>query len=288
MNSDIDYIETQIRMMRARTAPWPPHSGAAFRAYTRLESLRTATPPQPVPPPVDAPPVPVGALLFSDEFNGFGINGIDTRKWEGKHFKAPSGTQWDSLNHASLDGNGNLAITSKLVTGQWRSTFMAALASNGYSYKGPRYTEARAKVPAGAGCFAAPIWEWASPWGGGPIEIDVCEQLGKEPGVYHTTVHPWLPGGDKPVGKTIYSGGGYLSADFHVYGAAIHESYVSFYLDGKFVWTADMLGSGLGDLTSYPVVPCIDLDMGGWGGPIDPAMSEATMLVDWIRVWRLA
>jgi beta-glucanase (GH16 family) len=282
-NADLDYIEAELRLTTSGgkyLKAWPPVSGHWANAVKRLESLRTVTPP-PAPP---STPVPVGALLFEDDFNGLYI---DTKKWEGKHYKADSGTQWSYLNQAALDRKGNLQITAVKVNGQWFSSFLAALAGNGFSYSGPRYLETRAKVPAGAGCFPAPLWEWASPWGAGPIEIDVCEQLGKEPTGYHTTVHPWLPSGDKPVGR-FNDVGVVLSDDFHVYGAAVYPGGVDFYFDGEHVSTADMLKSGLNDLTTYPVVPCIDLDMGGWGGPVDPAITQASLLVDYVRVYRLA
>ena len=284
-NADIDYIESELRLTTSGgkyLKTWPPVSGHWGNAIARLESLRTAAVP---PPPAPSPtPVPVGAVIFEDDFNG----PLDTVKWEGKSYKAPSGTQWNKLLNASIDGNSNLVITANLVNGQWYSSFLAGLASNGFSYSGPRYLETRAKVPAGLGCFAAPLWEWASPWGAGPIEIDVCEQLGKEPGFYHTTVHPWLPSGDKPVGAANPTPVKNLADDFHRYGAAVYASRVDFYFDGYFMWSADMSVSGLNPLTSYPVVPCIDLDMGGWGGAIDPALTSATMLVDYVRVWRLA
>ena len=283
-NSDIDYIENELRLTRSKTAPWPPLSGHILNAYTRLETLRTTAPPPPA--PVDVPPVPVGALLFSDEFTG---TTIDTHKWEGKHYRADSGTQWDYLNYAHVDGAGNLVINAvKSSTGQWFSSFLAGIAANGFSYKGPRYVEARVKVPSGVGTFPACPWEWAAPWGAGPIEIDYMEILGKEVTKLHTTVHPWLPAGDHPVGNATDAGVD-LSLDFHRYGGAVYANHVDFYLDGRRVWTADLSASGLNDLTSYPVVPCIDLDMGGsWAGPVDPAMTSASMLVNYFRVWRMA
>jgi hypothetical protein len=58
-NADIDYIEAELRAMRPKLAPWPPRSGHAFNAYTRLETLRTV-----------APPAPDPTLLFSDDFAG--------------------------------------------------------------------------------------------------------------------------------------------------------------------------------------------------------------------------
>lgn len=294
----VNDIEYQLKASRSKTfSPWPPLSGHALNIYKDCEALRLLLappppPPPPSPPPPPAPtPVPVGALLFSDDFNG----ALDTHKWEGKHFKAPSGTQWDYLNHATVDGNSNLVITAKKVSGQWYSSFLAGLSSGGSSYKGPRYVEARVKVPSGLGTFPACPWEWASSgpgapeakWGNGPIEIDYMEILGKEITKLHTTVHPWLPSGDHPVGNANDVGVD-LSLDFHRYGGAVYADHVDFYFDGKKIWTADMSVSGLGDLTTYPVVPCIDLDMGGWGGPVDPALTQAVMLVDYLKVWRLA
>jgi hypothetical protein len=278
---------------------WPKTSHwYSFLADIQAVQIAVGTlvePPIVVPPPVispvfGAPPVPVGKIIFQDLFEG---TEIDKTKWEAKHgWHAPSGTLWNGFNNAALDGNGNLKITAKLVNGEWQSSFLAGIADNGFSYKGPRYMQVLAKIPAGIGVFPAPLWEWASSgkpeviWGNGPIEIDVMENLGKEPKGYHTTVHPWLPTGDKPIGH-YNDVGVVLSDDFHYYGAAVYSHSVDFYFDGKFIWSVDMSASGLADLTTYMVVPCIDLDMSGkgWGSPVDPNLTQAEMLVKEVTIW---
>lgn len=223
------------------------------------------------------PPVPVGSLLFEDNFNGLTL---DTTKWAAKSFSDHgSSTFWDGLNRVKLDGNGNLVITASLVSGTWRSAWIAAK----QQYLGPRYIQAMAKVPSGYGTWSAPVWE--SGHGAPQLEIDVCEQLGRQPNAYHATLHNWYaPGQNHASGKTISSSIPLASA-FHVYGADVHTDHVDFYLDG--VKKATVLASAISltDLTAWPVEMNVNLHMGGsWAGT-PTIKGPVAMLVDYISVY---
>lgn len=99
-NTDIDYIEEQIREMRASTAPWPPvRSSPALRAYQRLESGRTQVTP---PPPPAPPPAPSGSCYWGARIDGAFFqqhqaapNGNDA-PWSAAD---PAPNNWDRFEH---------------------------------------------------------------------------------------------------------------------------------------------------------------------------------------------
>ena len=164
------------------------------------------------------------------------------------------------------------------ASGTWNSSWI----SGTQSYSGPRYIEARAKVPSGKGTWSAPIWEWDAPYGSMATENDVIEQLGSEPLSYHTTLHS----GGTNFGKNNVTASN-LASDYHIYGAAVYADKVDYYLDGVKIQTITKaeMGNKWGFDTTAMVLN-VSLDMGGWGGTPDAALpSTVRMLVDYIRVY---
>lgn len=220
-------------------------------------------------------------LSASDEFTGAAGTKPSSSKWGAKQFTATNGSvvYWNGLNNVQLDGTGNLDIfAQRQASGTWNSSWI----SGTQSYTGPRYMEARAKVPAGQGVWSAPIWEWDAPYGSLGTENDVIEQLGIEPTSYHTTLHSG--GTDSSKNNTTLST---LANDYHVYGAAVYADRVDYYFDGAKIQTitkAEMGNKWGFDATA--MVLNISLDMGGWGGaPSAGLPSTVRMLVDYIRVY---
>lgn len=233
----------------------------------------------PAPSPAPLTPVPVGALLFSDEFSA---PTIDTAKWDVKN-------RGQFTPSAVSAGGGLLTIIATVDAskpGGWACGEIQGQPTTAYT--GPRYSECRAIVPAGFGTWAAPLWERDAPWGALAIENDTCEQLGKEPGSYHVTVHN---GPSEAYGLMIGAPtpSTPLSADWHRYGCAMYADHADYYLDGAKVATITQAESGLTawKFTTTPTVPLVDLDMGGWGGTITVA-PPVRLLVDYVKVWALA
>jgi beta-glucanase (GH16 family) len=231
-----------------------------------------------VPTPA-ATPVPVGAVLFADEFNG---TALDTAKWDVKNLSGgvtafvPSAV---SVHDGALD-----IVATTDAAGKWSSGEIQGQPVTAYT--GPRYLEARAKVPVGLGTWPAPLWERDAPWGALGIENDVSEQLGREPTAYHVTVHN---GPTSSFGKVVQAGVNLADA-FHRYGCAMYADHADYYLDGLRVATITAAEAGLSawKFTTTPMVPLIDLDMGGsWAGTISVA-PPVHFLVDYVRVWALA
>lgn len=267
------------------TAAAGTHVVLAGAAAATFVVAATPAPPPP-PPPIDSAGSLAASLGFttlntdvSDEFDG-PAGAVPSTRWEAKRYTSGSGTYWDGLTPMALDGAGNLVITAtKQATGQWFSGELSGLTA----YQGARLLVARARVPAGAGSWSAPIWEVDFPYGALGIELDVCEQLGREPTAYNTTVH--ARSGNPQV--SVYNDVGIsLAADFHEYACAVYDDHADFYLDSRLVKTITKAQLGSWEFNTTPRCLLIDLDMGGWGGAIDPTLTNQRLLVDFIRVYQ--
>lgn len=239
-------------------------------------------------------PIPVGALIFGDEFDGAAGAKPDSKKWVGKTKGLASGIHLDGMNNIALDGNSNAVITAHKMSDGWHSGFLSAVPSGGYS--GQRYVEAKVKVAKGAGTWNGAVWEWPAPYGSASateaIELDICEQLGREPHYYHATLHNWY-GGNRQIGYTI-DGKVPLADGFHTYAAAVYHDHIDYYLDGVHMRnlkgqlaTVTAAQVGLNDLAANKVVPNISLNMGGWGGTIQ-VPGPVSLTCDFIHVYALA
>lgn len=245
--------------------------------------VRSPPPPPPLPPPVTTPPVPVGALILGDEFNGAAGAKPNSALWTARTGGSNGLAHYDGETMLALDGNGNLKVTCAKVNGVWQSGFISTIP---HPYSGPRYMETRAKVAAGQGAWSAPLWEWHAPYGAGGIENDVCEQLGRQPDAYHATLHNWTTATAPQSGHTIAAVSA-LAGSFHVYGAAVYSDRIDYYLDGVKKATALASSVGLSNLTSYEMVAVIDLNIGGWGGTPAAGLTSISMLVDFVHVYTL-
>lgn len=224
-------------------------------------------------------------MLFQDDFNGAAGTRPSSTLWAAKGQNAvmhgSALADWNGWQNIALDGNGNVVITARRQpTGRWLSGWLTGK----IPYTGPRHIEARAKVAAGVGTWNAPAWEWAYPYGSPWSEVDVCEQLGREPQAYHTTLHASATA-QAGFANAAHSA---LAAAFHIYGASVHSDRVDFYLDGVLVRTVTkaQLG-GLWPFLTTKTIPNISLNIGGWGGtPTIP--GPASLVVDYIRVTALS
>lgn len=223
-----------------------------------------------------------GALLFGDDFTGPAGSKPNPALWNATNRTLHSGTVCDGLTGIQLDGKGNLEITARKIKGTWHSGELVGKVS----YKGSRHLETRAQVAAGDGTWSAPLWEWAYPYGSSGVENDVCEQLGKQQG-YHTTLH--AAGGSEQA-TFLNDVAVDLAAGFHIYGCDVHADHADYFLDGKLVRTITRTSGGLGGrwpFLSTPMCSLVDLDMGGWGGPVS-IPGPVSMLVDYVHVYALS
>lgn len=228
-------------------------------------------------------------LVFSDEFNTNGVP--DPAKWSFNTGTGQSGwgngeAQYytDSPNNVTVTG-GNLKITAiKENFGGAAYTSSRMVSENKFEFKYGK-VEVRAKLPTGAGTWPA-IWMLgqnyaANAW---PAcgEIDIMEHIGNQQNVIHGSLHyPGNSGGNASTGSTTIST---ASTSFHNYSVVWSPAAIKFYVD-------DVLYHSLANTGSLPFNAdfflIFNVAMGGnFGGAIDPAFTQASMEIDYVRVYQ--
>jgi hypothetical protein len=271
-------IDAYIAALDAGQAPAPPqlatYTGRGLVGMLAALVARTAPAPPPAPAPAPAP----AAVLFEDDFSG----PLDPTVWDVKNRTNDySGTTYQPGNVTVKDGQ--LVITAyKDAAGKWYGGEIQLLAA--HAYTGPHYIECVATLPAGAGVWSGPLWERDAPWGALGIENDVCEQLGKEPSVFHATVHN---GPSESYSVPITVGAPIAGGVAHRYGCAMYADHADYFFDGAKVASIPASTLTAWKFTTTPLVCLLDLDMGGaWAGtPTIP--GPVSMLVDYVRVTAL-
>ena len=144
--------------------------------------------------------------------------------------------------------------------------------------------EARIKGPVGAGTWGA-FWMLGAdiddrpwPWCG---EIDVTELVGKDPLKNYGYFHGLLAGGFGGRGTTVDMPNGFAS-EYHTYAVDWLPDQVDWYLDGVLFGSQPKVDKDW--VFDHPFYLIVNLAMGGnLGGPINPALNQASMDFDWIR-----
>jgi beta-glucanase (GH16 family) len=240
-------------------------------------------------------------VTWSDEFDGAGGSLPDSSKWVIESGGAGWGnneleTYTSRAENAQLQG-GNLVITASRETytgadGISRNYTSARLKTAGkFSQKYGRF-EARIKIPQGQGMWPA-FWMLgdnidAAGW---PAcgEIDIMENIGKEPAIVHGSMHgPGYSGAAGPTAAyTLPSGK--VADDFHIFSVEWEPSAVRFYMDGNLYETrtpAD-LPAGKSWVFDHPFFLLLNVAVGGdWpGSPDSTTVFPQTMQVDYVRVY---
>lgn len=244
-------------------------------------------------------------LLWSDEFEGEAGSPISTENWTtevGGHGWGNNEREYytDRIENASLDGKGNLAIVARKENpddfrchyGECEYTSARLISRDKFEFTYGR-VEARIKIPRGQGIWPA-FWmlgaNFASVGWPNSGEIDILENIGKEPKTVHGTVHgPGYSGGQG-------IGGGLnieqdLSNDFHVFAIDWDTDAIRWYLDGEiyFAITPSDL-DGRKWAFDHDFFLLLNVAVGGnWPGyPDETTVFPQTMLVDYVRVYKLA
>ena len=255
--------------------------------------------------PASPPAPPAGwTLVWSDEFEGPSGALVDAGKWV---FDV-GGNGWgnqelesytDRPRNASLNGEGALAIQAQRETyvgpdGVARDYTSARLKTQGRFEQAYGRFEARLKVPRGQGLWPA-FWMLGSDIGasGWPRcgEIDVMENIGREPSTVHGTIHgPGYSGGGGIGAAFALPGGAPVADDFHVFAVEWEAAAIRWYVDGTLYQTrttAD-LPAGQHWAFDHPFFILLNVAVGGsWpGSPDGTTVFPQTMLVDYVRVYR--
>jgi beta-glucanase (GH16 family) len=256
-----------------------------------------------VPPPV-VDPTNDWKLVWSDEFNDPAGTGIDTNKWTAETGPARANQEWEfytnDRTNSALDGHGFLDITAlKSPTNTFKTRFGDGAYSSArfntrkkFSVKYGRI-EARIKIPAGNGMWPA-FWMMgdvaAARW---PAcgEIDIMENIGKEPDTVHGTMHgPGYSGAQGPSGLFRLKNQESFADEFHVYAVEWEANEIRWYVDGQFYERRTPADLPVGRKWVYdqPFFLLLNLAVGGaWpGNPDETTKFPAVMAVDYVRVYQ--
>lgn len=234
-------------------------------------------------------------LVWSDEFNGAAGTAPDATKWvyalgDGGWGNQELEVYTDRRDNSFLDGEGNLVIRAiKGASGEYTSARIKTQGRFAIRYG---KIEARIRLPFGQGIWPA-FWMLGDDVDtvGWPKcgEIDVMENIGKEPGVVHGTVHgPGYSGASGISAQYALPGSPPLADDFHVYGVEWSPGLVEFSVDGISYAkvTPASLPKGAAWVYDHPFYLLLNLAVGGgWpGNPDATTKFPQSMLVDWVRV----
>jgi hypothetical protein len=256
--------------------------------------------------------------VWSDDFSGAAGSAPSSASWlydTGTGY--PGGApQWGTGEVQSytadraeiaLDGDGHLRITpTRDNAGAWRS---ARIESRRQDFQPPPggilAVEARIKIPDGGQGYWPAFWMLGEGFRGdttawpGIGEIDILENIGREPNIVHGTLHCGVaPGG--PCQENTGLGGAYTSPDgtalstaFHTYSvqwdrsAAIEK--IRWYVDGHqyhVVRASDVDSVTWTRATGHGFFLLLNVAIGGsWPGPPDASTRPgSSMLVDSVSV----
>ena len=245
-------------------------------------------------PAIAAPPY--WTLIWADEFDGPAGSPPDPTKWAfdtgaGKWGNQELETYTDSRDNSRLDGNGNLVIEARQpAPGQYTS---ARLKTQGlYAVEYGRI-EARMKLPAGQGIWPA-FWMLGIdiPQVGWPQcgEIDIMENIGREPSVVHGTVHGPGYSGANGIGQSYtLPDNSRFADDFHIFSVEWSQNGVQFFVDGQPYHTVrpSSLPQDTAWVFSHPFFLLLNVAVGGsWpGNPDATTVFPQQLLVDYVRVY---
>lgn len=240
-------------------------------------------------------------LTWSDEFDGPDGSAPDSHKWNVE--KGGSGWGNDELQYYTprpqnvRQENGNLVIEARKEAfvgqdGVRRNYTSARLTTQElFSQKFGRF-EARIQVPSGQGVWPA-FWLLGDNFStvGWPEcgEIDVMENVGKEPGIIHGSIHG--PGyfGATPLTTAYTLPQGHFSDGFHIFAVEWEPHEIRFYVDGELFATkrAQDIPKGTRWVFDHPFFIILNLAVGGHmpGSPDKSTTFPQRMRVDYVRVY---
>ena len=256
--------------------------------------------PRPLGGPPSPPPASGRTLVWSDEFSGPSGALVDATRWvaeTGGHGWGNNELEYytDRGRNASLDGDGNLAIQALRERfeggGVTREYTSARLKTQGRFEQAYGRFEARINIPRGQGIWPA-FWLLGAdiPAAGWPRcgEIDVMENIGREPSIVHGSMHgPGFSGGASLTAGYTLPGAAAFADAFHVFAVEWEPGVVRFYVDGNLYQTrtpAD-LKPGQTWVFDHPFFILLNVAVGGkFGGVVSSGTTfPQTMKVDYVR-----
>lgn len=279
----------------------PAPTATPFPTPTPIPTATLTPTPTATPPPPTPTDLPGGwRLAWSDEFNGRDGSPPDPAVWThetggegwGNHeleyytdrpanarIDNPTGRDGALVIQALRDKFGGRDYTSARLTTQ-----------NGFSFTYGR-AEARIQIPYGQGLWPA---FWMLPVTGDwpdAGEIDIMENIGREPALIHGTAHgPGYYGANGLSAQYSLKSGAAWSTGYHVYGLEWEPGALRWYADGALYLTLapSSLPRGSAWVFNRPFFLLLNVAVGGgWpGAPDAKTVFPQTMKVDWVRVYQ--
>ncbi len=252
-------------------------------------------------------------LVWSDEFNGPNGSAVDSSKW----ISETGGNGWGNneleyytnrtANAYQQDGNLVIKVLQEKYTGPGKQFASKEAITRDYtsarlktqmkfSQTYGRF-EARIKIPQGQGIWPA-FWMLGDDIDrvGWPDcgEIDIMENIGKEPGTVHGTIHGPGYSGAHGLGTALAlpTSQQKFADDFHVYAVEWEPNAIRFYVDDLVYAqrTPADLPKGAKWVYDHPFFLLLNVAVGGdWpGNPDASSVYPQTMLVDYVRVYKRA
>ena len=242
-------------------------------------------------------------LVWSEEFNAPDGSPVDTTKWVPESGGNGWGNQeleyYTTRPQNAFQQGGNLVIKvlqekytgSDGVTRDYTSARLKTLGK--FSQKYGRF-EARIKIPQGQGIWPA-FWMLGDDVGkiGWPKsgEIDIMENIGKEPATVHGTIHGPGYSGDKGISSSYnLPADPHFADDFHLYAVEWERKAIRFFVDDHLYATRTPaeLPKGTKWVYNHPFFMLLNVAVGGgWpGNPDATTVFPQTMLVDYVRVYK--
>ncbi len=246
-------------------------------------------------------------LTFKDEFNKSVNSPIDTGKWTAEIGGGGWGNQeleyyTNSIENVYHNGQGSLVIKAIKLNpplnltcwyGPCQYTSARLITKGKFEQKYGKF-EARIKVPRGQGMWPA-FWMLGNnidtvswPTCG---EIDILENIGREPTIVHGTIHgPGYSGGNGIGASFSLSNNAPFADDFHIYSTEWSENNIKFYVDGNLykTITPSDIPQGSTWVFDHPFFMILNLAVGGgWpGNPDNTSVFPQTMMIDYVRVYK--
>jgi beta-glucanase (GH16 family) len=242
-------------------------------------------------------------LVWSDEFNGPDGSRPDPAKWKfdvgGNGWGNEELEYYTNRPENSFIRDGYLVIQAEKesFTGSDHATrdyTSARLTTQGSFAQAYGRFEARIKIPRGQGLWPA-FWLLGNNFGktGWPAcgEIDIMENIGREPSSIHGSMHgPGYSGDFGLTSEYKLPRGGQFFDDFHVFAIEWEPKAVHFFVDQELyaTFTPARLPAGMHWVFDHPFFIILNVAVGGdWPGPPDSTtVFPQVMLVDYVRVYK--
>jgi beta-glucanase (GH16 family) len=235
-------------------------------------------------------------LIWSDEFNGAPGSAPDPTKWSYDLGSSGWGNHelevyTSNRGNSHLDGLGHLVIQALQPTpGKFTSARLKTQGKFDVQYG---RVEARIRIPYGQGIWPA-FWMLGADLKdkGWPAcgEIDIMENIGREPDAVHGTVHGPGYSGANGIGKPSQIAAGRFADDYHIYAVEWAPQRIDFLVDGQSYQavTPASLPAGTKWVYDHPFFLILNMAVGGrWpGNPDKTTVFPQSMLVDYVRVYR--